>query len=147
MVSTEDRLAINELFARYNWALDTANGDAVADEFIDGGVFDGSASTWAGREEIKSMVAGSREGDGEFRSQHWALNSVIVGEGDTLTVVSMSICPAMNGSEFQMAFMAYYVDTVVKINDQWKFERRRFRMWDGEAPDVAQLLKQEGLLS
>lgn len=146
-VSIEDRLLITELFARYNWALDTCDGPAVAALFVADGVFDGSASTWRGAEELTSMVRGAREGDGDFRSQHWTLNSVFLGDDSRCTVVSMSMAPAMAGRRFAMSFMAYYVDTVVKTDGEWRFECRRFRLWDGRAADVSELLKKEGLLT
>ncbi|GAB3201595.1 hypothetical protein GCM10027062_24210 [Nocardioides hungaricus] len=131
-VPVEDRLAIQELFARYTWALDTNDGAAVAALFVEDGEFDGSAGSWRGADEIASMVSGAREGDGDFRSQHWTANSVYHGGADRCEVVSMSIAPAMHDDEFRMSFMAYYVDMCVKRDGQWLFERRRFRLWDGQ---------------
>lgn len=139
-VPIEDRLALTELFARYNWALDTCNGHGVADLFVEDGVFDGSASTWRGRAELVSMVEGARAGDGDFRSQHWTTNSVYVGDGERCEVVSMSVAPAMHGGDFQMSFMAYYVDDCVKQDGRWLFARRRFRIWDGVGDPVPELL-------
>ena len=50
-LSLADRLEIRELIARYNWAIDTRDGVAVADTFVPDGVFDGGR-VFRGREEL-----------------------------------------------------------------------------------------------
>ena len=90
------------------------------------------------------MVRGAREDDGDYRSQHWTLNSVYLADGDRCRVVSMSMAPATAGQDFRMSFMAYYVDDCVKRDGRWLFERRRFRIWDGQGSLAIEALAEEG---
>lgn len=58
-LSLADRLEIQELIARYCWALDTRDGDAYAATFIPDGVFQGIGSRGRGHDELQALPLSS----------------------------------------------------------------------------------------
>lgn len=136
--TVEDRLAVLELFARYNWALETNHPEQAGALFTDDGVFDGISGTYRGPDEVAHMGAKSRETDGPINSQHWISNHVFEGDSERVEVRSMAMGPGFDGETFHMTFQGYYVDDIVKVEGEWKFAYRYFRFWRGEVTDGAE---------
>jgi ketosteroid isomerase-like protein len=82
MLTFEDKFEITELAARYNYALDTGDGDAWAATFTDDGVFASSGSTLTGT-EAPAEFARDRDSAG---LRHWTNNLVVDGEGREATL-------------------------------------------------------------
>lgn len=137
-LTMQDRLEILELFARYNWALETNHPEQAAALFTEDGVFDGVSGTYRGHEEITRMGARARENDGPINSQHWIGNHVFDGDSQRVEVRSMALGPGMEQDTFHMTFQGYYVDDIVKVEGAWRFAYRYFRLWRGKVRDGAE---------
>jgi len=58
-LTTEDRLAVLDLMARYNWAFDSGDGKAYAALWVADGVLTGGAAPAKGHGELEALVVGS----------------------------------------------------------------------------------------
>ena len=118
-LSTEDRLDILELVARYNHALDSGNGNAWADTFTADGVFETARGKTEGHDALVKFVDGFAANMPGAR--HWNNNHVIEGDGNkaTHTCYLMLVRPgaeAMSGSRYE--------DQLAKVDGKWKFIHR-----------------------
>ena len=129
--SVEDKLAINELVAKYNMAMDHVQAAEWADTFTDDGdlVIDGK-SIAKGRAALTAMVEGAAKG--VYRGRHWVCNSIIDGEGNTARLRMYVLSFAINDGIVPRV-MGEYDDTLVKANGQWKFKTRNITFCAGKS--------------
>ena len=130
-----DRLEIQELIARYNWAIDTRDGEGVADTFTPGGSFTMRDRHFQGREALVRFGSGANLGPPQPHSgsQHWVTNVVLEGQGDNVSAKSYLVRFHVEGNERGVANVGYYTDQLVKQDGCWLFESREFHAWPAEA--------------
>jgi uncharacterized protein (TIGR02246 family) len=127
-MTSEDRFAILDLLARYSWAIDLKDADAVAALFThDGELNTASGGIRKGRDEIAALQS-------LLESlpvlQHFVSNFVIRGDTERATVYSCLIGP----KEHDSWAVGYYVDELVKVHGAWLINRRRHRRWTEDRP-------------
>jgi hypothetical protein len=129
-LSLADRLGIQELIARYNWAIDTRDGVGVADTFVPDGIFDGGGIV-RGREALIAFGALPNRPPAEPGSgaQHWVTNLVFDGDHSRARVKSFFIRQNVEDGVVTSTNLGYYRDDVVNVDGGWLFERRRWRRW------------------
>ncbi len=139
----EVRFAIADLYARYLWALDEQDADALVDAFVPdtgriaehlptglevGEGHDGIARTMAkyladpeggGRQHRVGSMIFESPGDDPDR---WGVRAYILAT------------EAREGSA-ELIWTGYYEDVVVLHGGRWLFENREIRPWSGEALD------------
>lgn len=120
-LSAEDKIAIMELAARYNQAIDSGAGEGWAATFTEDGVFESAQGEVKGRAELVKYVDDGAERRRERGTRHWNNNMVIEGDGDAATL--SCYLHLMSGAE--VAATGTYEDTLKKVNGDWKFARRR----------------------
>jgi uncharacterized protein (TIGR02246 family) len=126
-LSLADRLEIQELIARYCWALDTRDGDAYAATFIPDGVFQGVTTFARGHDQLRALPLALHPD--RIETQHWVTNLVLEGDGQRVTARSYAI--AYRADSY---YLAHYLDELVKVDGRWQFARRQFWRWpDGLA--------------
>ena len=118
-LSVEDRLAIQELIARYNHAIDGGDPDGWAATFAPDGTFESRGEVHAGTEQLATFARGFQQRLPGAR--HWNNNLVIDGDGDLATTT----CYLQLWREGQLASEGRYVDTLRKIDGQWRFASRK----------------------
>ena len=118
-LSVEDRLAIQELIARYNHAIDGGDADDWAATFAPDGTFESRGEVHAGTEQLATFARGFQQRLPGAR--HWNNNLVIDGDGDQATTT----CYLQLWREGQLASEGRYVDTLRKIDGQWRFASRK----------------------
>jgi len=137
----EERVLIQELCARYAWALDTADTEGYAACFTEDAVVrDLHASdkaivgrqaiydyakwrwhsdpNWAGRQHHLDQTI--FEADPEGRPDHWHMKSYCW---------AFDYQRHTRGNAF---FVGYYFDTVAKVDGEWLFRERLFGEWMGD---------------
>ncbi len=134
----EDRAKIEDLQARYLFALDFQDPQAYAATFAEDGILDYGAGEIRGREAIAAMVANSRRNSEAQRAadtsgirpaagRHNITNIVIEINGDR--AVSTSYWFHMGNSNpdrsAQLNSFGHYEDELVKVNGEWLFSRRK----------------------
>jgi uncharacterized protein (TIGR02246 family) len=127
-LTVEDQLAIQGLAARYNFAIDTGDGEAFAATFVEGGVLNGAGQVTEGRAALADFArnfAASVRGP-----RHVVTNMVIDGDGKFATFKAYMQLSIMSGEPAQSTVLAIggYDDTLSKEDGTWRFVRRSFTL-------------------
>ena len=122
-LTTEDRLAILDLAARYNFAIDRGDAEAWASTFTPEGVFDSGRGPVTGRADLEGFA---REfSQGRMRgTEHWNANHVIDGDGDGDHATHRCYLNLIRGESGESVARAKYRDDLTKVDGAWKFARR-----------------------
>jgi hypothetical protein len=134
----EDRAMIEDLQARYLFALDFRDPEAYAATFAEDGVLDYGAGKIVGREAIAAMVANMREGAERARAEdtsglrpaagrHNISNIVLEIDGDRAlgTAYWFHMGNANPERSAQLNSFGHYEDELVKVDGQWLFSLRK----------------------
>lgn len=131
--NTADLLAIQDMMARYEWALDSADAKGYAALFAEDGrmVFGGTnervgrAAIQAEIETLSRTFARAFPGGVTPKIQHILSNLVIVQHGDTAEAKSFwTEIWNPTGKSMGVRAAGHYEDRLVKRNGQWLFLRR-----------------------
>lgn len=125
-LTSDDRLAILDLAARYNHAIDGADIDTwiacwTPDAHFEPpgkAVFDGPDGL---REFAQGHIAQSPN------TRHWNANQVIDGDGDTATMSCYLNFFGVKGGP-QLLAAGTYQDTLRKLDGDWLFATRKVRI-------------------
>lgn len=138
LFTPEDRFAIQDLMARYGWALDTGDVDAFVACFAPDGVMIEEVfedpDIWEGHDGIRQLAEHYR-GIANFPGrQHYCANMLVtpIGE-DRAHVRSFALVTECQGEPpYPLRFCGYYDDELVRLDGQWYFAKHVVRLWDGE---------------
>lgn len=120
---TEDTVAILQLYARYNTAIDTGDGEGFAGCFVPDGVFQSPLGVSTGHEEIAAFCDDNHKMLPDLR--HMASNIVVDGAGDEATGSAYLIGYRTAGG-FQVIVTGRYRDTLARTPEGWRFVERTF---------------------
>ncbi len=132
-LSAEDHAEIQQLLARYNWAVDFGPAAAWAATFTPDGVFEcvglpegaplGGRSE--GSEALKAYAA-THYGINQGRARHWNWNLLIEGHGDEATMQCyLNAYSAGQGPTAEFRVTGVYRDTLRRTVDGWRFASRQ----------------------
>ena len=119
MLTAQDFVDIQQLYAKYNWTLDAGDAEGYASTFTPDGVFNNNV----GHDAIVTFANTFHAGLGAH-VHHWNTNLMIVptAEGATgsvyLVLVDFATKPA------SIATSATYADELVKTAQGWRFKKR-----------------------
>jgi hypothetical protein len=122
MISIEDRLAILDLCARYNYLIDTGISEAWADTFTPDGVFEGPAGYAKGRADLVAFcnrVAKDYQGAMHFTDSH-----LFETDGDLVQhrcFLSFQV-PIEDRTDI---WLLGYEDEITRGDGEWRFRARR----------------------
>lgn len=129
-VNLEDRLAILDLCATYNWLTDTGDAEGVAALFTPDGVFDappgrfeGTAAITKFNEDIHPVIRGS---------MHFNDNHQVERDGDHVRHRCYSALQVATENGVQTQLMTYD-DVIVNVDGAWRFAERANRVFDPAA--------------
>ena len=132
-----DRAEIEDLQARYMFALDWFDADAYAETFTDDGTLNWARGTVTGRDAIREEVRGMRaqlapyygdDGSGKpVTLRHFITNISITVKGDTATGRSYWYEVANNGPGHtpKIGGFGHYEDEMRRVNGRWLFASRK----------------------
>ena len=124
-LSVEDQLAIQQLYAKYNHAIDSGNGAGWAATFSDDGVFSSATGTFSGSEQLSGFASGFAA---RLKGRHWVNNLVIEGDGAKATGSCYLVLYRLTPGEQPPASIlttAIYNDELAKASDgAWRFTKR-----------------------
>jgi ketosteroid isomerase-like protein len=128
----DDRAEIEDLMARYLFALDFFDADAYAECFAEDGVLDWAMGTVAGREAIRAEAAGMNASmagvfGAETTVRHFVTNIAISVAGDRASTRAAWFEAYNNGPDGapKMGTFGHYEDELARIDGHWRFKRRR----------------------
>jgi hypothetical protein len=130
---SEDRAAIEDLQARYLFAMDFGDPDLYVKLFTEDGVLDIGNGEIRGRKAIHDVIAkmpNSRTTENGLRpasGRHNISNIVLKVNGNKATGRAYWFHYSNNNPERRGVFDGYghYEDELVKVNGQWLFTKRR----------------------
>ena len=131
MLSVEDRLAIQELYARYCWAIDTGDPDALVATYTSDGAFEPpTGQVIAGHEALRTWAiarAAFRKTEATTNGQHWSTNLVAEGDGVRAKARCYFMRIAQKGDPMSVIFdvSGWQSDELRKIDGAWKFQSRK----------------------
>jgi hypothetical protein len=116
----EDRALIENLQARYLFALDFKDHDLYVTTFTPDGILDVGNGAAVGREAIKAAVANMPGG------RHHITNLVLRIDGDRATARASWMHTGKNAEgRMTIGGFGHYEDDLVKVNGEWLFAKRR----------------------
>ncbi len=140
-----DRSLIEDLEARYMYAMNWLDAEAYADTFTENGVLDWAGGQAVGREaieeEIRAMAAGFAAEEAEdaplrpARKRHFITNLAISVDGDT--AVSRAYWFIMNNRNAERKGYSeaygHFQSSLRKVDGQWLFTHRK--IYNEEYPE------------
>jgi ketosteroid isomerase-like protein len=131
----QDRAEIEDLMARYLFAIDYADWDAYVATFAEDGELEFASGKSKGREAIRAAVTRFAEGIGRFyhtadgkpaKLRHIVLQTVIRVEGDRAWGRSQWLEMANHGpgDEPKIGTYGIYEDEFTKVDGRWLIARR-----------------------
>lgn len=131
----QDRAEIEDLMARYLFAMDYGDLDSYVATFTRDGSIEFASGTYEGRDQIREAVGRFKEGIGRFYTtengepaalRHVLLQSVIRVEGDRAWSTSLWMEMANDGPDdsFKMGTFGIYEDELERVDGRWLFSRR-----------------------
>lgn len=139
-LAIEDRIAIQDLFAAYGWALDTGDADGLvgcftADAEMREEVFE-DPDVWQGHDGIRALANHYFTSPGFPGRQHHVTQQVFTPRDDgAVHVKSFAFVTECHGEPpYLLRFAGWYDDEVVRDGEdgRWRFRLRVVRLWDGQ---------------
>jgi hypothetical protein len=124
-LSTEDMLAIQQLYARYNHAIDFARPAEWAACFTADGVF--SSATTGESQGTEALVAFATGFAARLKARHWITNLLLEGDGDRATGTCYLQLWNVAAAPASLLTTGTYVDQLAKMDGAWKFTRREVK--------------------
>ena len=120
---TEDALAIQQLYARYNHAIDSGKGDAWAACFTADGTFSSASGNFAGTEQLAGFGTAFAL---RLKARHWTNNLVIEPTAGGASGSCYLMLLRLGNVEKPTSILttAIYTDTLTKSAGEWKFATR-----------------------
>src|SRR5690606_4342174 len=132
----QDRAEIEDLMARYLFAIDYHDWDAYVATFTDDAELEFASGTSKGRAAIREAVTRFAEGIGRYyktgdgqaaKLRHVILQSAVRVEGDRAWARSLWVEMANDGPEdsLKMGTFGTYEDELRKVGGNWLLSKRR----------------------
>jgi hypothetical protein len=123
-LTTEDRLEILDLAARYSHATDRRDGEALADTFTDDGIFEGPGLPEPRQGRAAHIASTSAPRPPGIVMRHFISNPVIEGDGDSATM-KLYVEVKNLAADGKPMLVGCYFDDLKRVNGAWKFAKRR----------------------
>lgn len=138
MISIEDRIAIEDLYARQWWALDTGDAEGFAATFAEDGILR-MAQDHEGRTAIADFARTVAAAPAGGQSNHHMSALIVQPDGDGgisahSYVIRVHRLPTRSRGNCQVLWSGYSTDRCVKEGGRWVFAERAMRAWEGAVP-------------
>lgn len=124
-LTVEDQLAIQQLYARYNHAIDSGDGPAWAGAFTPDGVFSSATGTFTGKDRLTAFGTAFAT---RMKARHWTNNLVLDGDGNTAIgrcyLALFRLTPGEQPPATILTTAIYNDELARDAGGQWRFSRR-----------------------
>lgn len=124
-LTTQDHIDIEQLYATYNHAIDSGDGEAWAATFTPDGTFN---TRFTGKEALVGFIKMWREKMNGANRRHWNSNLRITpsAEGASATVMLMLL--DVGTKPPSIVSTGQYTDVLVKTPNGWRFKTREVKI-------------------
>jgi hypothetical protein len=122
-LSAQDYFEIQQLYARYNIAIDSGDAEGYAATFTPDGIF----NTFSGHDALVGFVKAWRERMGGAARKHWNTNLEISGNSEEAAGSVYLMLIDISTKPVSIAATATYADSLVKTKAGWRFSKRSTR--------------------
>jgi hypothetical protein len=129
-LSAQDYTEIQQLYARYNIAIDSGDAEGWAATFTADGVF----NTSIGHDALVNFVKTWREKLNGATRKHWNNNLQITGNSKEASGFVYLMLVDISTKPPSILATATYTDSLVKTKDGWRFTKRTTK---GDSPPAA----------
>lgn len=119
-LSAQDTIDIQQLYARYNIAIDSGDGQGWAATFTPDGVF----NAISGHDALAEFVKTWREKLNGASRRHWNNNLQITGNSKEASGFVFLMLIDVSTKPISIVGTATYSDSLVKTKDGWRFTKR-----------------------
>jgi hypothetical protein len=119
-LSAQDNVEIQQLYARYNIAIDAGDAEGWAATFLPEGVF----NTFTGHDALVGFVKMWREKLNGAARKHWNSNLQLSGDAKQASGVVYLMLLDTTTKPASIVFTGIYNDRLVKTKDGWRFAKR-----------------------
>jgi hypothetical protein len=120
-----DYTEIQQLYARYNTAIDSGDGAAWAATFVPDGVFN---TNTVGHDALVQFVRDWRQNRNGANLRHWNTNIVITATKEGAKGTAYLALMNISGRPAVVQSTGMYEDYLVKTADGWRFKSRTVRL-------------------
>ena len=119
-LSAQDYFEIQQLYSRYNNAIDGGDAEGWAATFTPDGVF----NTFVGHEALVNFVKTWREKLGGATRKHWNNNLQVTGNSKEANASVYLLLVDFSTKPPSIVGTATYTDSLTKTKDGWRFSKR-----------------------
>jgi hypothetical protein len=119
-LSAQDYFEIQQLYARYNTAIDSGDAEGWAATFTPNGVF----NTFTGHDALVGFIKMWREKLNGANRKHWNNNLVITGDSKQASATVYLILVDNSTKPASILPTMSYTDSLIKTKDGWRFTKR-----------------------
>jgi hypothetical protein len=120
-LSADDRFAIQDLYSRYNHAIDSGDGEGWAATFTPNGMFESALGVETGR---AALAAFANKLGQQYRMRHWINNLLVEETPGGATGRCYLLGYVLGGEQPAVGSVAIYHDEMEKTADGWRFAKR-----------------------
>jgi hypothetical protein len=129
-LTAQDNFEIQQLYARYNNAIDNGDAEGWAATFTPDGTF----NTMSGHDALVNFVKTWREKLGGATRKHWNNNLEITGDSKQATATVYLMLLDYGTKPVSIVGTGMYSDTLIKTKDGWRFTKRTTKGDSAPAP-------------
>ena len=119
-LTAQDYAEIDQLYARYNFSIDSGDAEGWADTFTPDGVFRGNTE---GRAALVELATNFYKGQGGA-ARHWNTNLVVTPTAEGADGACYPLLWNTGGRPASIIVSTIYRDKLVRTADGWRFKSR-----------------------
>ncbi|HEY2529963.1 MAG TPA: nuclear transport factor 2 family protein [Xanthobacteraceae bacterium] len=123
-LSAQDYFEIQQLYARYNNAIDSGDAEGWAATFTPDGVF----NTFVGHDALINFIKMWREKLNGATRKHWNNNLQVTGNSKEASASVYLMLVDFGSKPPSVLATGNYTDSLVKTKDGWRFTKRTTKM-------------------
>jgi hypothetical protein len=119
-LTAQDYFEIQQLYARYNIAIDSGDAEGWAATFTPDGVF----NTFSGHDALVGFIKTWREKLNGATRKHWNNNLQVTGNSKEASATTYLMLVDFSTKPPSILMTGSYTDSLVKTKDGWRFTKR-----------------------
>jgi hypothetical protein len=120
-LSAQDNFEIQQLYAKYNIAIDSGDAEGYAATFTPDGTF----NSMSGHDALVNFVKVWREKLNGATRKHWNTNLLITGNSKEANGFVYLMLLDLSSKPVSILATATYTDSLIKTKEGWRFTKRK----------------------